>query len=104
MNIEFYKENSNFPLSCGDFCSITNRKSIRRTLNALKDYIGKKTNIIINMKDKHKIFISNLIYFCKLENIDYHHILEIEVIQNGETFQIIVNKGTNHNVQVFGID
>ena len=56
------------------------------------------------MNDKHKILISNLIDFCKLEEIDYTQILEIEVIQNGEVFQIIVNKGTNENVQILEID
>lgn len=56
------------------------------------------------MNDKHKIFISNLIFFCKLEGIDYTQILEIEVIQNKEVFQIIVNKGTNENVQILEID
>ena len=104
MIIEFYKENLKFPLSGGDTFSNSNRKSIKRILNVLTNYIGKKTNIKINMNDKHKILISNLIYFCELEEIDYTQILEIEVIQNGEVFQIIVNKGTNENVQILGID
>lgn len=104
MIIEFYKENLDFPLSGGDTFSNSNRKSIKRMLNTLIDYIGKKTNIKINMNDKHKILISNLIDFCKLEKIDYNQILEIEVIQNGETFQIIINKGTNENVQILEIN
>lgn len=104
MIVEFYKENLDFPLSGGDTFSNNNRKSIRRILNALKNYIGKKTNVKVNINDKHKILISNLINFCKLEGIDYNQILEIEVIQNGETFQIIVNKGTNENVQILEID
>lgn len=29
------------------------------------------------INDKHKILISNLINFCKLEGIDYKQILEI---------------------------
>ena len=104
MIVEFYKENLDFPLSGGDTFSNNNRKSIRRILNVLKNYIGKKTNVKVNINDKHKILISNLINFCKLEGIDYNQILEIEVIQNGETFQIIVNKGTNENVQILEID
>lgn len=104
MNIEFYKENLNFPLSGGDTFLVTNRKSIKRILNTLREYIGKKTNVIIDMDDKRKIFISDLITFCKLEDIDYNDILEIEVLQNGETFQIIVNKGVNDNVQILKID
>lgn len=104
MIIEFYKENLDFPLSGGDIFSNTNRKSIKRILNVLTNYVGKKTNIKINMNDKHKILISNLIDFCKLEEIDYTQILEIEVIQNGEVFQIIVNKGIDNNVQILGIN
>lgn len=104
MIIEFYKENLDFPLSGGDTFSNSNKKSIKRILNVLTNYIGKKTNIKINMNDKRKILISNLIYFCELEEIDYTQILEIEVIQNGEVFQIIVNKGTNENVQILEID
>lgn len=104
MKVEFYKDNLDFPLSGGDIFSNNNRKSIRRILNALKNYIGKKTNVKVNINDKHKILISNLINFCKLEGIDYKQILEIEVIQNGETFQIIVNKGTNEKVQILEID
>ena len=104
MIVEFYKENLDFPLSGGDTFSNTNRKSIKRILNALTNYVGKKTNVKININDAHKILISNLINFCKLEDIDYTQILEIEVIQNGETFQIIVNKGTNENVQILEID
>lgn len=104
MIIEFYKEDLNFPLSGGDTFIVTNRKSIKRILNALREYIGKKTNVIININDKRKIFISDLITFCKLEDIDYNNILEIEVLQNGETFQIIVNKGVNNNVQILRID
>ena len=104
MSIEFYKENLDFPLSGGDAFSNDNRKTIKRMLNTLIKYVGKKTNIKINMNDKRKILISNLIDFCKLELIDYMQILEIEVIQNGETFKIIVNEGTNENVHIFGID
>lgn len=104
MKVEFYKDNLDFPLSGGDIFSNNNRKSIRRILNALKNYIGKKTNVKVNINDKHKILISKLINFCKLEGIDYKQILEIEVIQNGETFQIIVNKGTNEKVQILEID
>lgn len=104
MSIEFYKENLDFPLSGGDAFSNDNRKTIKRMLNTLIKYVGKKTNIKINMNDKRKILISNLIDFCKLELIYYMQILEIEVIQNGETFKIIVNEGTNENVHIFGID
>ena len=96
--VEFYKENLNFSLSGGNTFSNTNRKSIKRILNTLTDYTDKKTNIKIDMNDKHKILVSNLIDFCKLEEIDYTKILEIEVIQNEETFKIIINKGTNENV------
>lgn len=104
MIIEFYKENLDFPLSGGNTFSNTNRKSIKRMLNTLMKYVGKKTNIKINMNDKQKILISNLIYFCELEGIDYTQILEIEVIQNVETFKIIINKGINENVQILEID
>ena len=104
MIVQFYKESLDFPLSGGDIFSSANVRSIKRALNTLTKYVGKKTNVKININDAHKIFISNFIDFCKLEGIDYTQILEIEVIQNGETFQIVVNKGTNENVQILGID
>lgn len=103
MIVEFYKKSLNFPLSGGDVFSNTNRKSIKRILNTLQKYVDKKTNVIINMNDKRKIFISNFIDFCKLEGINYNSILEIEVHQIGETFQVIVNNGTDNDVQLLTI-
>lgn len=42
IEIEFYKENLDFPLSGGDYFQNSNRKSIKRILNVLTNYIGKK--------------------------------------------------------------
>lgn len=104
MIVEFYKENLDFPISGCDHFSINKKQTIKRVLNALKSFLNKKTNIKINIEDKNKILISNFLKFCKEENIDFNQILEIEVIQKGETFQIIVNKGVNNNVQILGIN
>lgn len=104
MTVYFYKGNLNFSLCRGDYYTYNYGKSIKRISNALSGYVGKKTNVIINKKDAHKIFIKNLIYFCKLEGIDHTQILEIEVIQKQDgDFRIIVNKGIDDNVQILGI-
>ena len=104
MNIEFYKTDLDFPLSGGDYFSSDNRKTIKRILNCLKPFIGKKTNIIIELQDKNKILISNFIYFCKLEGLDYKNVLEIEILQEKETFKIVVNEGKHEDIQILKID
>ena len=45
MIIEFYKNDLDFPLSGGDYFSVTKKQTIKRILNMLRKYIGKKTNI-----------------------------------------------------------
>jgi hypothetical protein len=101
--IEFYKENLDFPISGGDSCSFSHGPSVKRVISTLLPYIGKKTNIVLNQKDKRKIFISNFIYFCKLENIDYKNILEIDVTCDADKIIIVVNDGHDENVKTLSI-
>lgn len=107
VHIEFYKEDLNFPISGVDVCSFYNSSSIRRILKLLNPLINKKTNVHINLSHQPYIFISNLINFCKIEDIDYTHILELEVLQDicddHVRYKIIVNYGTAENVQVLDI-
>lgn len=101
--IEFYKNNIDFPLSGTDIYTISNKRNIKKILKCIQELIDKKTNIIINESDKNKIFISNFINFCMLENIDYRQILNIEVIQCDNVIKIIVNNGINDNVKILKI-
>jgi len=103
--IEFYKGNLEFPISGGDTMSATYKPTILRVLKVLKPFIGKKTNVRIDEKAKEKFFIKDLIYFCKLEGIDYKQILELDVrsVQDELRFHIIVNYGSNSDVRTLTI-
>ena len=103
MNITFYKENLDFTISGVDGCSINHKPSIIRVYNALKPLIGKKTNVRIDTNAIKRVFLSNFVLFCKEENIDYNRILELEVIQEGEDFKIIVRDGIPKNVHTLTI-
>lgn len=103
MNITFYKRDLDFPISGVDGCSFDNKNTIIRVKNALKPLIGKKTNVMIDRDAINKIFLSNFVNFCKEENVDYNGILELEVIQEGEDFKIIVKDGKHENVYTLTI-
>lgn len=85
--------------------SATYKPTILRVFKVLKPFIGKRTNVRIDEKAKERIFIKDLINFCKLEEIDYEQILELDVrlVQNELRFHIIVNYGSNSNVQTLTI-
>lgn len=103
MYITFYKENLEFPISGVDGCSINYKSSMIRVYKALKPLIGKKTNVRIDRGAIKRVFLSNFVYFCKVEGIDYRNILELEVIQDGEDFKIIVREGVPKNVYTLTI-
>lgn len=98
MYFNLYKDSLDFPCPTAIY---VNDKSLLRVLKMLKPFIGKKSNIYVNQFAKNKIFISNFINFCKLENINYKSILEIEIIPLREIWQIIVRPGTNQDVKPF---
>lgn len=100
MYFNLFKDNLDFP--CPTHVSVSDT-SIQRVVDMLKPFIGKKTNIRVNLNVKNRIFISDFINFCKLENINYKDTLEIEVIPLKEVCQIIVRPGTNEDVKLLTI-
>lgn len=100
MYFNLFKDSLEFPYPTRIFI---NDRSMQRVINMLKPFVGKKSNIRINLNVRNRIFISNFISFCKLENIDYKDILEIEVIPLKEVCQIIVRTGSPQDVKLLSI-
>ena len=101
--VNLFKESLDFP--CPTHVSI-NAQSIKRVVDLLKPFVACKTNVRIDPKAKHRIFISDLISFCKLEGLDYSNIIALEVVgifpEEGY-IQVIVSPGNNEDVNVLTI-
>ena len=104
LRIDFYKESWDFPLGCEDSSYITNITSIKRVVNLLKPFVGKKSNIKLDPNGKTHLFIKDFFRFCKEENIDASRVLEIEVVPTNEpSFKILVNYGKSEDVKLLTI-
>lgn len=106
LRINLYKESTDFPLSGVDMYNYNEERTIKRILEVLKPLFNKTTNVVIDLSQMKRVFIKDIIQFCREEGIDYRKVMswtvQIESRENN-IISIVFNKGVYENVYTINI-
>ena len=106
LQINLYKESKNFPLNGVDMPIYYEERTIKRIVEVLRPLFNKTTNVVINSSQKHRVFIKDIVLFCKTEGIDCGKVMswtvEIESRENN-IISIVFNKGLYEDVYTINI-